>query len=111
MKSSSFWKILLVNTLVIIACSKEGSTESSCANDAPTERTLIDKAATVREIGGQYYIIEQNTIDTKLLPCNLDPSFAFDNLPVVVSGDVKKTDLTAGEPCCINNFIISRITR
>lgn len=111
MKSSYFWKILFVSTIVIISCSKEGSTEPSCATDAPIERTIIDQAAMVWESEGKYYISEHNTIDTKLIPCNLDPSFAIDNLSVLVSGDVKKAPFTDDEPCCTNYFIITSITR
>jgi hypothetical protein len=111
MKSVTLCKLLLVNSLVIIACNKESSPAPGCATDAPTERTLANKAATVKEIGGKFYIVEQNTVDTKLLPCNLDASFAVDNLQVTVSGEVKKTNQTTGGPCCTNNFIISSITR
>lgn len=111
MKNSSFWIFLLVNTLIIIACGKEGYTEPSCATELPTKRILTEQNATVREIGGEYYIFEPNTIDSKLRPCNLDPSFAIDNISVVVSGHVKKTPLSSGEPCCTDLFIITGITR
>ena len=104
--------VILISVLLACAsCNKDKSQKAGCDTNAPTERTLTNKAATVKEMAGKFYIIEQNTIDTRLLPCNLDASFAVDNLQVTVSGEVKQTNSIAGEPCCTNNFIISNITR
>jgi hypothetical protein len=103
--------VLICSWFACGSCNKDNAPKTTCDTNAPTERTLTSKAATVKEIAGKFYIIEQNTIDVRLLPCNLDASFAIDNLQVIVSGEVKQTKTKAGEPCCTNNFIINNITR
>lgn len=102
---------LYIICVVCASCNKNSLQKANCAADAQTERTISNRPATIKEIAGKYYIIEQNAIDTRLLPCNLDASYAIDNLSVIVSGDVKRTYPVVGEPCCTNNFIISSITR
>ncbi len=57
------------------------------------------------------YIIEQGTIDTKLIPCNLPIEFVQDNLQVIISGDVKLRPREANEPCCTEDIVITKITR
>lgn len=101
----------LIVTLLVFSCEKENSNISGCPTEATTERIVMNKPATVREIGGTYYIIEQNTIDTRLIPCDLDAAFKVDNLQVVISGEVKKTSPSPGVPCCTNNFVITSITK
>jgi len=80
-----------------------------CYSDAITTRTILNKPATIRLQSGQYFIVEQGTIDTKLLPCNLSAEFQIDNLPVTISGEVKATAQNAFYPCCIEHFIILKI--
>ena len=55
--------------------------------------------------------VEQGSIDTKLLPCNLPMEFIQDGLQVVISGEVKSTPQSGFGPCCTENFVITKITR
>ncbi len=105
--------IILTSLLTILACKKTENSEDDCTPGVTIERIITDKPATVTLSGSQYYIIEQNTIDTRLKPCNLAPAFQINNLSVMVSGEVKFTSAgTPGPgPCCSQNFIITKISR
>jgi hypothetical protein len=108
----TFNLIALVLIISILpACEKESSTNTDCFSNNLTVRQITNAPATVRNIGGRFYIIEQNTIDTKLNPCTLAQEFQVDNLQVTVSGDVKSTIQNGPEPCCTENFVITRISR
>lgn len=91
------------------ACKKDVDTEGECSSTTPTERSIIDKQATVRLTNGKYYIIEDGTFDTRLIPCSLSQNFQVNNLRVVISGEVKKTTQNRGEPCCSNFLVITSI--
>jgi hypothetical protein len=84
---------------------------NNCFPDSATVREIKNKPAAIRLTGDQYYIIEQGTIDTKLKPCNLTEDFKVNNLQVTVSGDVKETSRVGQSPCCIDNFVITEITK
>ncbi len=58
-----------------------------------------------------HYVVEENAIDNKLIPCNLTKEFQVDNLLVTISGDVKETVQSASSPCCSENFVITKIVR
>ncbi len=94
------------------SCKKEESRKKDCLNTATTYRQIFDKPATIRQLpAGTFYIIEQGTFDVKLNPCNLIADFQIDNLPVTISGDVKAAVQGRPEPCCIEDFVITKITR
>jgi len=111
---------LLLSGLLVIACKREERVNTSechadiypfCPTHEPTQRKLENHAATVVESSGTFYIIPQNTFDTKLLPCNLDPAFLIHKLKVAISGDVKNTLISSNTPCCVENFIITCIKK
>jgi hypothetical protein len=74
-------------------------------------KAISNNKAAIRLEGGQFYIIEQGTIDSKLRPCNLPKEFQVHDLPVTVSGEVKLTQYNGGMPCCTDNFEITKIIR
>lgn len=96
--------------MVFNACKKGDNSNTDCLPNAITVRQVINKQATI-QFSGKYFIIEQGTIDTKLIPCNLSPEFHVDNLPVIITGEVKSTPQPGPGPCCTENFIIEKITR
>lgn len=97
---------------LVQACRPDDSTPQTCFTDATTLRQIIEKPAIVKQqAGGGFLLIESNTIDSRLNPCNLDAAFRVDNLEVIVSGDVKATPRNTLEPCCTDNFVISKIRK
>jgi len=101
---------LTVTAIIIVACKKSATRGDCFAGDA-TVRTIESKPATIKLLGNVFYIIEQGTIDTRLKPCSLAGDFKVDNLNVTISGEVKATLATDFGPCCIENFVITKITR
>ena len=93
------------------SCKKNVSSTVDCFPNDITTRQITNKQATIKLTNGQFYIVEQGTIDTKLNPCNLTQEFRVDNLQVTISGDVKATVQGGPAPCCTDNFVISKITR
>ncbi len=93
-------------TATVISCKKNNET---CFQNDETVRQITNKAAIIKNTGGQFYIVEEGTIDTQLNPCNLTPDFKIDNRQVMVSGDVKKTIYENSAPCCTENFVITNI--
>ncbi len=83
---------------------------TDCFPNTSTVRQITNAQATIKASGGKFYIVEQGTVDTKLNPCTLSQEFQIDNLQVTISGDVKMTSYGLGEPCCIDNFIVTKIT-
>lgn len=95
----------------ITSCEKDNNPTVDCFPNTSTVRQITNKQATIKSAGGKFYIIEQGTIDTKLNPCNLTHEFQVDNLQVTISGDVKATVQGGPEPCCTENFVITKISR
>jgi hypothetical protein len=106
---------LVILLLAVLAwsssCTKESNANADCFPEAPTVRQITNKQARVILAGGQFYIVEQATIDTRLHPCNLADSFRVNNLQVTISGDVKSTVQGGPGPCCMENFVITSISR
>jgi hypothetical protein len=103
---------------IFYSCSKRNNEPSQkCSQPGPcnsteqTTRVITNKAAKIQASGGQFYIVEyMNNIDTRLLPCNLNPDFRVDGLMVTVSGNVKET--VKNTPiCCTENFEITSICK
>ena len=94
---------------LLSSCQKKKTND--CFADAATVRQIVNKPATVQQIGTEYYLIEQGTIDTRLLPCKLEKEFQVDKLAVIISGNVKSTITNGLTPCCTENFVITSIKK
>ena len=105
--------LTLFLSLTIVTCRKKNTDATDCFSHTPTVRKIVNKSAVVKVTATIYdtYLVEQGTIDTKLIPCNLPQEFMQNDLLVVITGDVKQTTRVASEPCCADNFVIERITR
>lgn len=106
--------VLLVLLAILVSCKKvKDNSITGCSPDAITIKQITNKQAVIEVTGtiNGIYIIEQGTIDTKLIPCNLPIEFVQDNLQVVISGDVKFRPHIVNEPCCIENLVITKISR
>ncbi len=104
--------VIIATMFTFQSCNKndnETNLENCYINDITT-RQLVNKQATIEIINGQFYIVEPNTIDEKLRPCNLTVDFQINNLQVIVSGNVKATP-QIGMPCCTQNFEITSIRK
>lgn len=96
----------------LCSCKKQEKITTDCFSDVTTVRQIINKPATIRmQPNGNFFIIEQGTIDTKLNPCNLPADFQIDNLNVTLSGNVKFTILNGTFACCTENFVVTKISR
>jgi hypothetical protein len=62
---------------------------SGCDDDTKTVRIVTNAFATISFFENQYFITEQNTIDTILIPCTLPEKFQKYRLSVTISDEVK----------------------
>lgn len=113
-----FFALLIYSILLITvgACKKDKKEDANaCLPGVPTIRTIINKQATVKVTAtvaaSGVYLVEEGSIDSKLIPCNLSPEYYQNDLKVIISGEVKATTTAAWNPCCIENFVITRITK
>jgi hypothetical protein len=108
-----YYNLLFFSSIITItiSCKKENKTDG-CFPGATTTRQIVNKQAVIKLTAtvNPVYIVEQSAIDTKLIPCNLPMEFFQDDLQVVISGEVKSTSQSGGV-CCIENFVITKITR
>jgi hypothetical protein len=97
--------------MVFNSCKKNNNTDE-CFSGVPTVRQITDQPAVIKVTAAVYdvYIVEQGSIDTKLIPCNLAKEFIQNDLQVIISGEVKYTP-QGSDPCCSENFVITKITR
>ena len=100
---------ILISVIGLISCDKNNDTVKSCFLEFVTTRTIVNKAASIRLMNNNYFSTEKGTIDTRLFPCRLADEFKIDGLAVIVSGDAKNT--LADGPCCVENFVIRKITK
>jgi len=103
--------IVLISVTSIFSCKKDNNSSADCFPNTSTVRQITNGQATIKEVSGKFYIIENNSIDTKLNPCPLAKEFQVDNLQVTISGDVKSTTQGGTGPCCTENFIVTQISR
>lgn len=114
--------ILILTVLIIISstCScrkndkKEYFPNPDCDIKGQTIRQISDKKATIRLTATYFeavYFVEENSIDTRLIPCNFPMEFYQDGLVVIISGDVKAAKQRDGMPCCAENFVITKIRK
>ena len=107
-----FFLLLIFSFLLVFnSCKKDSNKNDNCFPNSATVREIKNKPATIQSAGEQFYIIEQGTIDSKLKPCNLTADFKINNLEVIVSGDVKASAAVGQYPCCIEDFVITAISR
>lgn len=86
---------------------------TECLAGDPIVRLITNKQAVIKlnATVNLVWIIEQGSVDNKLIPCNLPMEFYRDGLQVIISGEVKSTPQAGPEPCCTENFVITKITR
>lgn len=105
--------------LCIYSCKKDSNKDNyfpnaDCNTSGETTRSINNKKAVVRLTATMYeavYLVEENTIDSRLIPCNFPMEFLQDGLIVIISGDVKATQHRPSTPCCAENFVISSIRK
>lgn len=105
--------ILIFFTHLFILCSsckKSNTLDRACFSDTANAGKLINKQAIIKLSGADFYIYEQGTIDTKLIPCNLPPNFQMNDLQVMISGYIKPSK-EEGNTCCTEILFITKITR
>lgn len=105
----------LILFTALFSCKKDKNKKvEGCPTSAQTVRVIKNKTATVKVTAtavAPAYLVEDGTIDTKLIPCNLPLEFYMEGLRVTISGEVKATASTAYGPCCWEDFVITEISR
>ena len=105
--------IVLLAMLISTSCKKEAK-KTPCFGNAATSRVITNKKAIVKLTATAVepvYLVEEGTIDTRLIPCSFPLEFYQQDLQVTVSGEVKVTPHTTMVPCCAENFVITKISR
>jgi hypothetical protein len=102
---------LLLMIAAVVSCKKDDSSANDCFPNTSTVRQITNAQATVKQTGEKFYLVEQGSIDTKLNPCTLPQEFRVNDLHVTISGDIRSTLQGGLEPCCTENFIITKISR
>jgi hypothetical protein len=112
MRSGATFVLLLI-MLHLISCKKQDES-TGCFSNAATTRVIANKKAMVKLTATAVepvYLVEEGSIDTRLIPCNFPPEFYENDLEVTISGEVKATPQTGLVPCCAENFVITKISR
>jgi len=106
---------IFIIILSFCSCKKNTDKTSACDPNAATTRTITSKKALVKLTATAtypVYLTEEGTIDTRLVPCNFPMGEYYqDGLQVIISGEVKATNLMAFGPCCFESFVITSITK
>jgi hypothetical protein len=97
--------------MLFLSCKKNETLKTECFPNDITTRTIVDKQAIIKQVDQQFYIVEQEAIDTRLVPCNLSKEFQVNNLQITISGEVKAAVQGGPLPCCSENFVITKISR
>lgn len=98
---------VIATLLFTVSCKKESTLDQSCSNGDTVVREIVEAVATVHDAGGSFQIIEENTYDTRLLPCNLPEEFKVDQLQVVITGKTLATFQTG--ICCVERLVLQKI--
>ncbi len=101
---------VVITIVFFFSCKKEATQLAHCLDNAETVGVISNRKATVVNPGNEFYIVEENSIDSKLYPCNLPAEFRQHGLSVTVSGEIKKGTNTLA-PCCENDFVILKISK
>lgn len=102
-----------LSCMFLSSCKKEKDTKTAdCSPNVDIARELLNEpVVVVKESDGTFFLIEQETIDTMLEPCNLPAEFQVDGLEVSVSGAVKTYTNEDFRPCCIERFVVTKIEK
>jgi hypothetical protein len=109
---------ILLGFFIAMTCSvscKKDKKPTGCHTDVPTVRTITDQRAVIKVTATfthPVYLVEQGSIDTRLIPCTPFPmEFYQHDLEVTISGEVKLTPRDGQGPCCFENFMITKIAK
>ncbi len=95
---------------VMFSCQTTQESDPDCNDGSKTLRIITNAPATIYLIENQYFITEQNTIDTRLVPCYLPEKFQKDKLSVSISGEVKNYPIRDMiYACCIEKIVLSHV--
>jgi hypothetical protein len=103
--------------LLLPACKKNSTAaKNGCDPLAITSRKIVAKKATVKLTATAtypVYLVEEGSIDTKLIPCNFPagPEYNQNDLQVTITGDVKPVAAIDYGPCCSENLVITSIAK
>lgn len=95
------------------ACKKQEKA-TGCSSNEPVLRTITNKKATVRvtaTVEMPVYLVEEGTIDTRLIPCNLSMDFYREGLQVIISGITQSALPGYSSVCCVENINITSISK
>lgn len=96
--------------IVFNSCKKDNKQDKACFADTTNARKIINEQATIQLSGSGFYMYEEGTIDTRLIPCNLPIDFQVNDLQVTMS-DYSKSSNNGWPACCTEILVITKITR
>ncbi|MBX3241078.1 MAG: hypothetical protein KIT80_16345 [Chitinophagaceae bacterium] len=105
--------LLFITVSLIFACKKQDES-TECSPGKPILRTITGKKATVRITATAVmpvYLVEEGTIDSKLIPCNLPMDYYKEGLVVTISGRTQLAEPYTSFPCCIESLFITAISK
>jgi len=102
--------VLVIVLIAFVSCKKNSASTDDCFPNDEFSREITNETATVEKIDGEFYLVEQGTIDETLRPCKLDDEFKVDGLQVLISGTVKVNQYDS-RVCCTVNFVITKISK
>ncbi len=115
MRNNFILIILVIASCFCYACKKgESSSHQNCDTGAATIRTIVSKKATVKLTATAthaIYLVEEGAVDTKLIPCSIGMEYYQNDLSVIISGEVKQTKPDGMSPCCMENIVLTSISK
>ena len=114
MRPARILVLSLIGSTILGSCKKDKN-PTGCHAEVPTVRRIVNQPAIIKVTATfthPVYIVEQGSIDTKLVPCGVIPvEFYQHDLEVMISGEVKLTPQSGQGPCCFENFVLTKISK
>jgi hypothetical protein len=104
----SLYIILFFLTSTASLCKKTAENVYQCFSKDQAQGEINNKQAIIGMSAGKFYIYEVGSIDTRLVPCNLDKDFQVVGLQVTISGYTRQIPQYT---CCTENLVITKISR
>lgn len=99
---ASGWFLSIIGFLFFSSCGKSEEEILPVCSLSGTSVifTVTSDTGTLRKEQNEYYLVAQNSIDSRLYPCNLPDSFRQEGLRLRYSGRVYESAIRTNAPCC-----------
>jgi hypothetical protein len=103
--------VTAIAIVLLTGCQKEKYAENPDCSSGAVLQSVVDQPAVVIQLGSDYYLIPEGSIDSRYYPCSIPEAFRVNDLPVKITGDIRAKASAGPRPCCdywIQLFSISR---